>query len=217
MSIHVFLDNSNIFLGAQRLAGTTESHIPGPAIRVYWRNLFALVEAKRGCLSKVLAGSVPPGNEELWQYAKDFGYNTDLLRRVTREDGRHVEQAVDEMLHLKIANALLDHDPPQTLVLVTGDGKVSDFSTSFPAQAERALRRGWTVEVWSWQLQMSGAWKRLAAANSNKVRVSHLDPFYYSVTFVKGGTYKREDGSEVIVKDRVVSPVLPLSSLRTAH
>jgi hypothetical protein len=54
------------------------------------------------------------------------------------------------MLHLKIANAILDHKPPQTLVMVSGDGKVSKWDTSFPGQAERALRAGWTAEVWSW-------------------------------------------------------------------
>lgn len=212
MPLHVFIDNSNILGGARRTAAASEPHVPWQAIRVYWRNLFALIEEARGCRTKVLAGSVPPGNDELWSYARDFGYNTDLLRRVEADDGRMVEQAVDEMLHLKIANATLDYDPPQTLVLATGDGKTSDFDTSFPEQARRAIKRGWKVEVWSWQGQLSRAWQRLAAEQSC-VKVRALDPFYYSLTFVKGGSYRLPSG-EMVLADRVVSRLPPLAPLK---
>ena len=73
----------------------------------------------------MMAGSVPPGNDDLWAHAEDAGYQTDLLRKIEHDDGSLGEQAVDELMHLKIANVLLDFDEPQTLVLVTGDGKVS--------------------------------------------------------------------------------------------
>lgn len=149
MARHVFVDNANIYGGAARAAQTIEPGTLWMSIRVYYRNLFNLIEGA-DVSTRVLAGSVPPGNELLWQAARDLGYNTDLLRRVEQDDGRLIEQAVDEMLHLKIANALLDHDPPQTLVIASGDGRDSQWETSFPGQAERALKRGWDVEVWSW-------------------------------------------------------------------
>lgn len=212
MSTHLFIDNSNMIGGAQRTAAVSEAHAPWQSVRIYWKHLFALIEEQRGGQTKLLAGSVPPGNEELWQYARDFGYNTDLLKRVEAEDGRMVEQAVDEILHLKVANALLDYTPPQTLVLATGDGKESDYDTSFPGQAERALKRGWHVEVWSWQVQLSNAWKRLGI-KYHLLKVRRLDPFYYSITFVKGGTYRLKD-REVVVASRVVSPLPPLASLK---
>lgn len=215
MPLHLFIDNSNILGGARRTAAQSEAHVPWQAMRVYWRNFFALVEEQRGALTKIVAGSIPPGNEELWTYAHDFGYNTDLLRKVEADDGRMVEQAVDEMLHLKIANATLDHEPPQTLVLATGDGKTSDYDTSFPAQARRALKRGWSVELWSWQAQLSNAWRRLAQEHSG-LKVRTLDPFYYSITFVKGGTYHLP-GGDVTLADRVVSRLPPLATLRTVR
>ncbi len=46
------------------------------------------------------------------KHAQRGGYDTDLLRRVEADDGRLIEQGVDEMLHLKIANALLDSKRP---------------------------------------------------------------------------------------------------------
>lgn len=208
MSVHVFIDNSNVFGGAQRAAGSVEGHIPWPAIRVYLRNLVDLVEGSQPVGTRVLAGSVPPGNDDLWRYAWELGYETDLLRKVERDDGRLTEQAVDELLHLKIANVLLDFDAPETLVLVTGDGRVSQYGTGFCLQAERALRRGWKVEVWSWHEQLSGAYARLEPSHPDRIRIHDLDPFYYSLTFVRGGTYATSaSSSPVTVAERIVSPL----------
>lgn len=121
-------------------------------------------------VTRVLAGSVPPGNEERWEYAKQGGYDTDLLRKIGTDDGRLAEQGVDELLHLKIANVLLDYDPPQTLILVPGDGRVGTFGTGFLQQAERALKRGWAVEIWSWRDGLSKSptswWPRPAGGSA---------------------------------------------------
>ena len=204
MARHVFVDNSNIFGGAQRAANTLEPGTVWLAVRVYHRNLFHLIERDGDVATRVFAGSVPPGNEALWGYARDHGYDTDLLRRVERDDGRLVEQAVDEMLHLKIANAVLDHEPPQTLVIASGDGRESEWGTSFPGQAERALKRGWSVEVWSWEEQLTGRYRGLDHVYPGQVTVQALDPFYRSITFINAGTY-RVDGAAVTLAGRVVS------------
>ncbi len=189
VTYHVFIDNSNIFGGTLRTAARVEAHIPWPAIRLYTRHFITLIEGGQAIGQRVFAGSVPPGNEDLWEYAREMGYNTDLLRKVERDDGRLGEQGVDELLHLKIANLLLDVDPPETLVLATGDGRLSQFGTGFGAQAERALKRGWKVEVWSWAEQLSGVYGRLQTQYPGKLRIHELDPFYYSITFVQAGTY----------------------------
>lgn len=204
MTAHIFVDNSNIFLGAQRASKVREAHIPRYAIRVYFRHLARLVEGNHRVQTRVLAGSVPPGNDVLWDHARAAGYDTDLLQKVERDDGRFGEQAVDEMLHLKIANALLDHEAPQTLVLVTGDGKVSDFGTSFPRQAERALRRGWDVEVWSWTEQLSQSFRALSRQFPQRLHVKPLDYHYPRITFVAAGEYEMEDGRTIHVAARAV-------------
>ena len=130
MAIHVFCDNSNIWIGAGSVRADIEPHVPQYLLRVYLRKLFRLVEGGREALTKELAGSVPPETDDLWVYAREHGYNTTLLHRV--DDGTRMrEQSVDEALHLKIANALLDYEPPQTLVLMTGDGAIGEAGTSF--------------------------------------------------------------------------------------
>lgn len=66
------------------------------------------------------------------------------------------EQCVDELLHLKILESLLDYSAPSTLVLASGDGKDAEFSQGgFFKCVTRALNLGWKVEVVSWQRQIS--------------------------------------------------------------
>jgi hypothetical protein len=135
-------------------------------------------------------------------------YETNLLHKVEKDDGHWREQGVDELLHLKIANLLLDTQEPQVLVLVTGDGRISQFGTGFGLQAERALKRAWQVEVWSWKAALSPAFANLAGAHGTKVRIHHLDKFFKSITFVKGGKYGPPVLPKIInLADRIVAPL----------
>ena len=204
---HIFIDNSNIFEGARRLAESREPDVPRAAVRLYYRNFFRLVEAGVNPLTRVLAGSGPAESNSLWTYAAQAGYDTDLLRRVEKDDGSIGEQGVDEVLHLKIANALLDHEPPQRLVVCTGDARDSDFGTSFKSQIERALRRGWQVRLWSWRDQLSERFQNLVERSKGQMTISFLDPFYREVTFVKTGE-QTVGGERVQVAGRVVEPLV---------
>ena len=206
LDAHVFIDNSNIFEGARRAAEIREPDAVRGAVRLYYRNFFRLVEDGVNPLTRVLAGSGPAGSEDLWSYARQAGYDTDLLRRVEKDGGRIGEQGVDEILHLKIANALLDHEPPQRLVVCTGDARDSDFGTSFKSQIERALRRGWQVRVWSWRDQLSGRFQSLVERSKGAMTISFLDPYYHEVTFVQAGE-QLVGGERVQVRGRVVAPL----------
>ncbi len=199
---HIFVDNSNIIGGAQIYF---RNHgVPWPAVRIYWKHLFRIAERDILPATRVLAGSLPPDNDALWDYARQNGYDTALLRRVERDDGRLGEQGVDETLHARISAALLDYEPPQSLILLTGDGRKSDFKTSFLDNAKRAAKRGWAVSIYSWKDQMSNSFKLLKAQHPTKINLFHLDDWANSITFIKGGTFNVE-GAEVNVKERVVS------------
>src|SRR5579859_5634182 len=99
MARHVFVDNSNIHGGAQKAAAVLEAqaaalpdpNVIWPAVRVYYPNLLRLIEGKEDISTRVIAGSVPPGNEALWEYTHKLGYNTDLLNKVSTDDGYLVE------------------------------------------------------------------------------------------------------------------------------
>lgn len=211
MTAHVFVDNSNVFLGAKRAAMSLEPEAPRAAVRVHYQSLFDLIEGGHQVTTRVLAGSVPPGNDGLWDYARRAGYDTNLLQKVTKESGRQGEQGVDELLHLKIANALLDFEPPQTLVLVTGDAKKSDFDTSFLKQVERALKRDWNVHVWSWKEQLSPKYAALTRPGK-PVHVHHFDGHYIDLVYLERGYFNMEgkdryfDGRPVGRRPKTPSP-----------
>jgi hypothetical protein len=73
---------------------------------------------------------------------------------------RWVEQGVDEILHLKILESLVDTDEPATIVLATGDAAEAEFSGGFMKMVERALQRGWNVELVSFSQVTSFAYRR---------------------------------------------------------
>jgi hypothetical protein len=67
---------------------------------------------------------------------------------------RYKEQGVDEILHLKILQALNTKSNPaptgSTIVLATGDAKGGQFNQDgFVGAVREAIKRGWMVELWS--------------------------------------------------------------------
>ncbi|KKY31749.1 hypothetical protein UCDDA912_g08292 [Diaporthe ampelina] len=75
---------------------------------------------------------------------------------------KHREQGVDEILHLKMVQSILDVPKPGTMVLATGDAAEAEFSDGFLSNVERALERGWNVELVGWRRNISGAWRNEA-------------------------------------------------------
>ncbi|KAL9087257.1 MAG: hypothetical protein Q9165_006751 [Trypethelium subeluteriae] len=91
-----------------------------------------------------------------------------------------VEQGVDEILHLKICETLLDYPTPGTIVLATGDAAEAEYSQGFLRQVERALEKGWSVELVSWSKNISAAWRKRSWTESwgpGKFRVIELDTY----------------------------------------
>jgi len=82
-----------------------------------------------------------------------------------------VEQGVDEILHLKMCQSIIDAEVPTTIVLATGDGAEAEHSDGFLAHVERALRKGWKVELLSWRQQLNGGYK------NKKFRTKWADQF----------------------------------------
>jgi len=91
---------------------------------------------------------------------------------------RHGEQAVDEIIHLKMCHSVLDHSP-STIVLATGDAAQAEFSDGFLRHVERALERGWCVELLSWSRGISSSWRSLQrnAKWGDRFRIIELDEF----------------------------------------
>lgn len=90
-----------------------------------------------------------------------------------------VEQGVDESLHLKMCQSILDVEVPSTMVLATGDGAAAEYSDGFLAHVERALKKGWKVELVSWKQQTNGGYKnkKFRAKWGDAFRMIELDEY----------------------------------------
>ena len=65
------------------------------------------------------------------------------------------------------------------MVVATGDGAQAEYSDGFLAHVERALKKGWCVELVSWKQQLSSGYKNqvFRAKWGDKFKVIVLDDF----------------------------------------
>lgn len=107
------------------------------------------------------------------------------------------EQGVDEMLHLKMMETIMDAPVPGIMVLASGDGGDSEFGGGgFCAVVKRALERGWQVEIVSWEDQLSSVYVDLANLygynfsddGQGHLRVLCLDWFAEKLTVPSSGS-----------------------------
>ena len=98
---------------------------------------------------------------------------------VPRAPEKWVEQAVDEILHLKILESVVDAREPSTIVLATGDAAEAEYSGGFLKMVERALGKGWMVELVSFSHNISGAYKKWdwRARWGERFKIVELDEF----------------------------------------
>jgi hypothetical protein len=179
--IHIFIDNSNILIGFFE-AYKLKHKISDPFFRAPKFDFHAfttIIERGRPVSRKILVGSNPLTQPVA--LAQDLGYEVSILERVvdtskrtalgnpyssdsatrTPQREKKKEQAVDEILHLKILECLLDVEKPATIVLATGDAAPAEFSREggFLKCIQRALKRGWHVELVCWRKSMSRLWR----------------------------------------------------------
>ncbi|THV45564.1 hypothetical protein BGAL_0474g00050 [Botrytis galanthina] len=90
-----------------------------------------------------------------------------------------VEQGVDEILHMKMLETLADYSIPSTIVLATGDGAEAEYSGGFFKNVERALLKGWNVELVAWSSGLNHEYKKRSFLNrwGKQFRLIMLDDF----------------------------------------
>jgi hypothetical protein len=89
------------------------------------------------------------------------------------------EQAVDELLQMKMLESLLDSDEPATMVLASGDAAEAEYSGGFLKTVERALKKGWKVEVLAWKNGLSFEYRSTSFLDrwKEQFKVIELDDF----------------------------------------
>lgn len=177
MSLNIFWDNSNIWLVGR---GVCQRREPGddPAFRIHFGHLLDFVIANRPVSYALVGGSIPPNNDPLWQRFTRLGIRVNKQERGQSSGG---EVAVDEIIQLEMANRILDVSPPETMVLLTGDGSGYLDGQGFIRQLERAHNHDWTIEVVSWD---AGCNRHLRAFAEAHGTYRSLEPVYEVVSFI---------------------------------
>lgn len=124
--------------------------------------------------------SITPRRNKSWKNPGSNSQGTSSGPETVAASGeRWVEQGVDEILHLKILESLLDTDKPATIVLATGDAAVAEFSGGFMRMVERALQRGWIVELVSFSQGTSYAYRKKEFRQQwgEQFKLVELDPY----------------------------------------
>lgn len=184
--VHIFWDNSNIFIGAKASYGKKFGIKNHSNARIEFGNLLSLAAAGRKVAKAFCVGSVPPELEKVWMTLESkTGIRPELYER-GRDSG--TEQALDQALQVHMLRSMADEVHPQIAVLLTGDGAGYADGVGFHADLERMHKKGWGIEVLSWELCCATKLKTWAAASGVFIP---LDNFAQSIIFEQGLTAAR--------------------------
>lgn len=173
--LHLFIDNSNLFIEAQRVARSKFYYDDQLVIRlrISYGDLLEAIRGERVLKETVLVGSEPPKNDSLWNKLKSLNIKPRIFRRdfSGREfSGR--EKGVDAELTNSIRDTLEDNANPGTIAIVAGD---RDYLPTL----ERCVKKQWDVEIYFWE-QASNFLKEL-----NGTTFISLDHYFEKITFLE--------------------------------
>ncbi len=168
--LHLFIDNSNVYIEGQRVARETFYYDDSLVLRfrVSYGGLLDFVSQGRSLREAVLVGSRPPPNDALWNRLKSLGIEPRIFDR-NIYTGR--EKRVDAEMTNAIRDCLEDNPEPGTIALVAGDA-------DYVPVLERCIKRKWLIELYFWA-QASSELKRLSG-----VKFVDLAAGFESVTFL---------------------------------
>lgn len=121
-----------------------------------------------------------------------FGTSPSKLPSLPPPPPKWQEQAVDEILHLKILESVVDVDispsawadpampnTAPTMVLATGDAAEAEYSQGFMKMVQRALQKGWNVEVAAFGKSVSGLYRQMEGSKmlGARFKIIELDDY----------------------------------------
>ncbi|MDI9318855.1 MAG: NYN domain-containing protein [Phycisphaerales bacterium] len=169
--LHLFIDNSNLYIEAQRTARESFHYDDELVIRlrINYEGILEQIQNGRKLMETVLVGSRPPQNDGLWAKLEAIGIEPRIFDRSMYSGG---EKRVDAELTNAIRDTLEDNVEPGTIAIVAGD---QDYIPTL----ERCIKKGWNVELYFWT-QASPQLK-----NMNGVTFKSLNDIFNKVTFTE--------------------------------
>lgn len=168
--LHLFIDNSNIYIEGQRVARGKFFYDDELVIRlrISYGALLDEIRQGRDLKETVLVGSRPPDNDALWKKLNSLKIEPRIFNRGFSGQ----EKRVDAELTNAIRDTLEDNPTPGTIAIVAGD---QDYVPTL----ERCIRKKWLVEIYFWE-QASSVLKGLKGTQFIK-----LDDSFKNITFLE--------------------------------
>lgn len=176
----LYVDNSNIFHEGQRFAKDSRGELRAK-FRLYFKNFVELLEANRIVKEVVWAGSIPPGNDDLWSYLEGLNIKPQLIPRADSGENETVDHKIQLLMY---RHARKYKQSPGTMVLATGDGAGYFKEEGFLYDAEGFVQDGWKIEVASWNHSCNGKLREFATKSGKYIA---LDDYYDRISFIKDG------------------------------
>ena len=178
--VFIYWDNSNIFISAQQAAVEREGDSARYRVRIHFGNLMKLARADREIEKANAVGSEPPELRHVWNRMEGEGVD---VQRFERGERSGKEQGVDQALQVcMLRDTVRYNGDPGIAVLLTGDGSGFYDGVGFHADIDSMHKKGWRIEVLSWQNSCNARMKKWAEENGLFI---DLDDFYDSVTFLE--------------------------------
>jgi hypothetical protein len=198
-NIHVFIDQSNIFISSQYMYHTQSRRVERDVrIRIKTAALDHLIVGGRNIREKVVFGSFADhnnngnSNQSLSEKWKRLHYRITFVPRVHhhQNSSSRKEHLVDNALIAEIQRSLITFQSPphpqHTLVLLTGDGNNNDGMVSFYEVVNLALMQGWKVELWTWKLALSKNYFNYlnSYSGTGNFKIFYLDDYRDIITYI---------------------------------
>lgn len=141
IGLHVFIDDSNIFIEGQRTAAIREplDATARARFRIDYGRLLDWLADGRILADVYLVGSRPPEVDTFWKMLPKKGIRPRIF---DRQAGR--EKGVDhDLVAEMIETSLTKEKTGSVIALIAGDG---DYQSTL----DRLTKKGWKVEVYFW-------------------------------------------------------------------
>ncbi len=199
-----FIDDSNIWIEAQKFAASGNSHMPkltdsdsDPRLRIDIGKLIDTLRNDRSQGPSFLYGSRPPPNDSVWKAFEKFKFETKIYDRVRGKE-KEVDNSMATDLSSKAAELRIraeydlsfrEQKANTTFVVITGDRDMLP-------PVKKVLESNIRVELWAWKSGISTEYLKLGHDNS-LLSVHLMNWIFAKISFTNCRSTRLSKGKQI--------------------
>ncbi|RSL73447.1 hypothetical protein CEP53_000717 [Fusarium sp. AF-6] len=193
-----FVDDSNIWIEAQKFAASGNSHMPkltdrdrDPRLRINIGKLVKTLLGGRFQGTSYLYGSRPPPNDAVWNTFEKYKFDTKIYDRARGKE-KQVDSAMAADLSgesaelstaAKFDSEIKEKNKRTVFIAITGD-------QDMVPPIRRVLGYGFRVELWAWKSGLSAEYLKLAN-DMSLLSINYLENIFKEISFTSYRSTRR--------------------------